>query len=100
MREKDSLIRIFAEINKDEGEICYHKESWEGPKVTPRRFYPSRLVKMVEKKGTKPGEWSHIPDAFELVSKAPKDEKVNAYILGDESYFNIGGCRVILKGEY
>ena len=88
MREKDSMIRLFAEIDKKSGEVHYHRDSWEGPIVTPRRFYPSRLVSMVRKKNEGPGNIEYEPDSFELVRKAPKDEKINAYVLGDTSYFS------------
>ena len=74
MRKKDSLIQIFAEIDEEGREIHYYKGSWEGPKVTPRRFYPSKLVNLVSKKA--PNETEYIPDQRELIHNAPEDERI------------------------
>lgn len=88
MREEGSLIRLFAKISEDGNEIHYHKESWEGPKVSPRRFYPSRLVKLVRKNNKDPMKIEYVPDSFELINNAPQDAQINAYVLGDYCYFS------------
>ncbi len=89
MNEDRELVRLFAEINKKGNKITYHKESWEGPKVTPRRFYPSRLIKLVRGKSKEHSKKEYVPDSFELKTKAPKDDRINAYVLGDENYFSM-----------
>jgi len=89
MNKERELVRIFVEINEGEGKINYYRGSWEGPKVTPRRFYPSRLIKLVKGKSKDPLNREYVPDPSKLKLKAPKDNRINAYILGDTNYFSI-----------
>ena len=87
MSEERNLIRVFVEIDKKESEIAYYRGFWEGPKVTPRRFYPPRLVKLV---GERDGEnREYIPNPSDLRSNAPLDSRINAYILGDRNFFSV-----------
>lgn len=98
MREKGSLVRIFARIPKGEAEVFYHRGSWDGPLVFPVRFYPPRLVKLVEEKDeVDPFKDRWVPDASGLVQNSPRDERVNAYVLGDSSYFGTRSSSSIVQ---
>ena len=80
---KRKFVRIFARIDNDgERPITYHLDSSDGPEVTPRRFYPARLVTLLDSDDS-----AIALNPEDLRAKAPDDERVNAYVLGDITYW-------------
>lgn len=88
--EHKHLVRVFARTDNDKNRgrqaITYHLGSWKGPKVRPNSFYPPRVVDAAENMAENFGMEVQPTDSI-LELKAPKDERINAYVLGDTLFF-------------
>ena len=87
--ERD-LVRILVRVPvaEEQTEVEYRVGSFEGLPVTPTDFYPPVFIDnhMNKKRERQDGEF--IPTASELRIGAPRDARINAYILGDSVYFS------------